>query len=448
MSKTNTKKTFRVGLLVTAALLILMVFVFFIGSEQKVFARKHDYEVRLSNVSGLAQGSQVRMSGVTIGVVRDITLPRDPKQKEVELTVMIDRKFAERVRGDSRIRLKKLGLLTGDAYIEVTPGSPRFPALEPGSMIPSQRGTDVEALISSGEDLVENFVQISYSLKNILARVDRGEGLLGEMTTAPETKQRITDTVLTTLNKTNAALTHMESGKGVLGRLIYDDQYGAELTTSIGDAARSLQSVSSNLQRSFESGEGLVPALLNDPRGRESLDDLVGNLRTSSANLATFTESLQSGEGLVPRLLNDRAYGEEALTEFSLLIRQLNETVRKINSGEGTAGRLVADPSLYEAVNDILIGINESRMLRWIIRNRQQSGIVRRAEELEKVPGTPVAPAPDPPADAGAPPPGALELQSEVEAEADRAATPAATTTAPPPPVEEVPPSSTTNPPR
>jgi phospholipid/cholesterol/gamma-HCH transport system substrate-binding protein len=448
MANINTRKTFRVGLLVTSALVILMIFVFFIGSEQKVFARKHEYEVRLSNVSGLAQGSPVRMSGVTIGVIRDITLPRDPKQKEVELTVMIDRKFSERVRGDSRVRLKKLGLLTGDSFIEVTPGSPRFPALEPGSMIPSQRGTDVEALISSGEDLVENFVQISYSLKNILARVDRGEGLLGEMTTAPETKQRITDTVLTTLNKTNAALTHMESGKGVLGRLIYDDRYGADLTASIGDAARSLQSVTLNVQRSFETGEGLVPALLNDPQGRASLNELVGNLRTSSANLATFTESLQSGEGLFPRPLNDRASGEEALTEFSLLIRQLNDVVAKINSGEGTAGRLIADPSLYEAVNDILIGINESRMLRWIIRNRQQTGIVRRAEELEKVPGTRAAPAPDPPLDAGAPPPGARELQMELEQEAEAVSPPAATTTDPPPPPAGVPPSSTTNPPR
>ena len=39
------------------------------------------------------------------------------------------RKFAERVRGDSRVRLKKLGLLTGDTYIDVSPGTPRFPAL-------------------------------------------------------------------------------------------------------------------------------------------------------------------------------------------------------------------------------------------------------------------------------------------------------------------------------
>jgi phospholipid/cholesterol/gamma-HCH transport system substrate-binding protein len=391
--KTKEGKSIRVGLLVSVALFLLMIILFFIGSEQKIFARKNEYEVRLENVTGLAEGNPVKMSGVTIGVIRDIKLPIDPKQKQVEILLMIDRKFSERVRGDSRVRLKKLGLLTGDSYLDITPGTPRFAALEPGSMIPAQRQADVEALISSGEDLVSNFVQISYSLKNILARIDRGEGLIGELTTAPETKQRLTDTVLTTLNKTNAALTHIESGNGVLGKLIYDDTYGRELTASLGSAAKSLETITGNVQRGFASNEGLVPALINDPAAKTRVYEVVENLRLTSANLAAFTEAAQKGEGLVPRLLNDKAYGDEALTEFTTLVKQLNAVVAKINAGEGTAGKLISDPSVYESVNDILIGINESKLLRWLIRNRQQAGIDRRVNEAEKVPGTAPAPA-------------------------------------------------------
>lgn len=406
MAKTTTKKSIRVGLLVSAALFTLMVFLFFIGSEQKIFARKNEYAVRLENVTGLSQGNPVRMSGVTIGTIRDIRLPQDPKQKQVEILLMIDRNYAERVRGDSRARLKKLGLLTGDSYIDVSPGTPRFPALEPGSMIPAQKGTDVEALITSGEDLVENLVQISFSLKNILGRVDRGEGLIGEMTSAPETKQRITDTLLTTLNKTNAALTHMESRKGVAGKLIYDDQYAEELTASISAAAKSMQTLTASIQSSFEKGDGMVPALLNDPEGKRRVYEVVENLHTTSANLATFTSSLQTGEGLVPRLLNDKAYGDQALTEFSALVKQLNEVVSKINNGGGTAGKLISDPSMYESINDILIGINESKLLRWLIRSRQQSGIEKRVQEQKKVAPAEPVPTPPPPEEVvPAPPP-------------------------------------------
>jgi phospholipid/cholesterol/gamma-HCH transport system substrate-binding protein len=369
---------------VAAALIVLMVSLFFIGAEQKIFARKNEYDVQLENVSGLAEGNPVRMSGVTIGVIKDIRLPQDPKERNVKISLMIDRKYEDRVRGDSRARLKKLGLLSGDSYVEISPGTLRFPVLEPGSMIPSQRQTNVDQLISSGEDLVDNLVQISYSMKNILGRVDRGEGLLGELTSSPETKQRLTDTFLVTLNKTNAMLKHIESGKGVMGKLIYDDAYGDQLTASLGSAATSLQSVTTSLQRSFESGEGMLPALLSDPEGKKRVNELVDNLRTTSANLAAFSESMKTGQGVLPRLLNDKEYGDRALAEFEVLVRQLNETVRKINAGEGTAGKLIADPSVYESINDILIGINESRLLRWLIRNRQQAGIERRVDQQKQ----------------------------------------------------------------
>ena len=392
MAVESKEKTIRVGALMTSAAVVLMVFLFFIGSEQKIFSRKNDYKVRLIDVSGLAEGNPVKISGVTVGVVRDIYLPRDPKQKDVDITLLVDRKYAERIRGDSRARMKKLGLLAGDSYIDISPGSPRFDPLEPGAFIPPARQTNVEQLITSGEDLVDNFVQISYSLKNILSRVDRGEGLLGELTQSPETKQRITDTFLATLNKTNSILSHVESGKGVLGKIVYDDKFGENLTGSITSAAISLQSVANSVQKSFESGQGALPALLNDPEGKKKVTELVENLRVTSANLAAFSTSMQNGQGLVPRLLNDKQVGDQALTEFTQLVHQLNEAVGKLNSGQGTAGRLVNDPTVYESINDILIGINESKMLRWLIRNRQEKGIESRVKaEQAAPPPTPAA---------------------------------------------------------
>jgi phospholipid/cholesterol/gamma-HCH transport system substrate-binding protein len=378
MPSSKQQKTVRVGILVSGALIVLMIFLFFIGAEQKIFSRKNEYEVRFDSVAGLAEGNPVKISGVTVGVVKDIVLPRDPKQKDVNIRLMVDRKFAERIRRDSRARLKKLGLLAGDSYIDITPGSPRFDALDPGEIIPAQRQTNVDQLISSGEDLVDNFVQISYTLKNILGRIDRGEGLIGELTTQPETKQRLTDTVLTTLNKTNAVLSHVESGKGLLGKLIYDDKYGDELGASLSTTAQSLQTLVGEVQANFKSGNGALPALLSDPEGKKKVFALIDNLNTTSQNLATFSASLQNGQGLVPRLLNDKPYGDQALSEFKGLLAQLNQTVAKVNQGQGSAGRLINDPAVYESINDILIGINESKLLRWLIRNRQQSGIDKR----------------------------------------------------------------------
>jgi ABC-type transport system substrate-binding protein len=35
----------------------------------------------------------------------------------------------------------------------------------------------------------------------------------------------------------------------------------------------------------------------------------------------------------------------------------------------------------YDAIQDVIVGINESKLLRWLIRNRQKAGIEKRYEE-------------------------------------------------------------------
>ena len=111
------------------------------------------------------------------------------------------------------------------------------------------------------------------------------------MTSTPETKQRITETFLATLNKTNAILSHVESGKGLIGKIVYDDKYAEQLSSSLSQSASSLQTVAGNVQKSFESGQGALPALLNDPEGKKKVLELVENLRVASANLAAFSTS-------------------------------------------------------------------------------------------------------------------------------------------------------------
>ncbi len=418
----ETKRTIRIGAVVTAAVLTLMVFLFLVGTEQRIFSKKNRYTAQFRSAAGLAVGNPVQLSGVTVGTVEDIYLPRDPKNEKVRVQISVEKKYAERIRLDSRARVKKLGLIAADAYVDITPGSPEQPQLPPGSLIPTMEGADVDALIESGEDLVDNFVQISHSMKNVLARIDRGEGLLGELTVDPEGGQKLTDNLRSTLNRTNALLNQVQSGRGVVGRLLYDDAYASELTASLNSSARSLQAILGDVQASFENGDGALPALLSDPKGRERVDQLVENLRLASENIATFSNGLREGDGLVPRLVNDKEYGETVLREFHGLVTRLNEIARKIEEGEGSAGKLIADPSLYEAVNDILIGINESRMLRYLIRNRQAAGIEKRYEtvqeaneaseatpETEPKPAEPLPPAeelpppPPPPADVAAP---------------------------------------------
>ena len=92
---------------------------------------------------------------------------------------------------------------------------------------------------------------------------------------------------------------------------------------------------------------------------------------------------------------------KEFLDDLKKLSSHLANVAAKLDSTEGTAGKLIADPSVYQAIDDILVGVDESKMLRWLVRNRQKAGIEKRydsaqAAQAEKAKPTP-APAPVPP---------------------------------------------------
>ena len=88
------------------------------------------------------------------------------------------------------------------------------------------------------------------------------------------------------------------------------------------------------------------------------------------------------------------------MKDLSRIAASLARVAEKIDGGEGTAGKLINDPSVYEAIDDILVGIDESKPLKWLVRNRQRSGIQTRYDaEKAKAEATPpetLGPAPTP----------------------------------------------------
>ena len=374
------QRNVKIGLMITAAMGLLAAFVFFIGSEQKLFSKKYHYEVQFENAQGLAEGNPVHMSGVAIGVVHEIRLPRTAVSKYVEISISVERKYADRIREDSRARVKKLGLIASDSYVDISPGTPAMPTLPPGSYIPAAKQTNVDQLLGQGEDLVDNFVQISHSLKNVLERVDRGEGVLGELTSNPDKNVRLTDTLETTLTKANSLLTNIEHGHGLIGRLVSDEDYANQFLVSLHSTIGSVQVITATMQKSFENNEGALPTLMSDPVEKEKIVRLVGNLATTSERLATLSASFEGKGGVIPRLVKDEEYADKLLGELQSASVRLNHVAKKIDDGEGTAGKLISDPAVYESINDVLIGINESSVLRWLIRHNQQKGIDERAK--------------------------------------------------------------------
>jgi phospholipid/cholesterol/gamma-HCH transport system substrate-binding protein len=357
----------RVGLLVFGATLVLMAALFLIGQQNRLFASKNRYYFTAGSVAGLNEGAPVRLNGVTAGIVEKITLPEDVHKQLLTIRISIERQYEERIRQDSTARIRTLGLL-GDKYVDVTSGSPKTAMIPPGGAIPTAPDTDVDKLLASGGDVVDNMVRISYSLTRILDRIDRGEGLVGELTTGESGK--ITDRLDATLASAQRVMTGIESGKGPLGRMVHDEKLANQLASAIGR----LETVMAQAER----GDNLAAALLRSPSTRADFEATLQEARQAAAALRQWTAAVESTDSVANRLLTDAGMGERVGRDLEAIVRDLASVAGKLDRGEGSASKLINDPLIYDAVNDIIVGVEESKMLRWLIRNRQKKGIKSR----------------------------------------------------------------------
>ncbi len=366
------KKAARVGALVLASLIVSAAGIFLVGQQSEMFQRKVDYYSTFPSVSGLYEGNPVQLDGVKVGSIRSVVLPESPGVSGIRVEYTVDRRYRNRVREDSEARIQTIGLL-GDKYIEIRSGSPNVPIIPEGGQVPSMKTSAVETLMQSGQDVMTNLFEISTALKSILDRLDRGEGLLGELMSNPETGRTLTDALVETLDSVKEVASKIEHGEGTLPRMITDRELADRFVSAVGRIE--------NLLARYEQADGLLPTLMTDPVTKERFDSTLGSLEAAAKDLSALTTQLKEGKGLLPRLLNDEQYGTDVTRKLDDLLGRLDRLAKDLESGDGTAAKLIHDPEIYLAIKDIIAGVNESALLRWAIRNRQKAGAEKRLDE-------------------------------------------------------------------
>ena len=353
-----------VGALVALALLLLAVAIMAVGGESKLFASKSVYRVVFPAVDGLVVGSAVKIAGVQVGTVSAVRLSADPAQSGIEIEIGVDETYAQRVREDSRAKLRILQFLTGEKFVEITPGSSEFPVLPEGSLIEPVQDPE---LLKQAEVAAENINEITVSLKNILATLESGEGLIGQMINDPEFGQEGLAALKGSFQNLQLLTNDLLAGKGFVGRLLRDDAFAARLD----DLGRAIESVST-LLTSIQLDEGAVGALL-EPGGAGEV--AIEDLRQASASLKVVTWRLENGHGLLGKLLEETSYEGDLAQDLGTALANLAEITGKINRGEGTLGALVNERVLHDGAEEVIAGVNDSKFARWVLRHYQKRGI-------------------------------------------------------------------------
>ena len=394
MAEQQVGRRFRVGLVVLIALVATMIGIFMIGQRANLFRSKFPYETHFDSASGLIAGNNVSLNGVVVGSVIEVRLSGDPADRTVRIVYDVVKRWAPMIRKGTRASIKTRGLL-GDKYIELEGGKPGEPEVPIGGEIPPAPGAGLEQLLAGSGDILTDLGAIAKSLRNILGRTEKGEGFLGAITSNSEESEQLGNNFNATLHSLNAILARIEHGRGLAGRLLIDEKYGRETSDSLAGAIKSVQSLLAKIDEGVRTGSGAIPALLSDPEGKKKIYALVDNLALTAEGLVKITENLQKGNGAIPILLHDAQFGKAFTANLKSLSEHLDSISRKLDDGQGTAGKLINDPSVFDGANRLVVGVNESALLRWLIKDRQKAGIKKEYHDAVNAQGA-AAPSPTP----------------------------------------------------
>jgi phospholipid/cholesterol/gamma-HCH transport system substrate-binding protein len=246
----------RVVLFTVMCLVFMFILVTVFGQFR--FDSRATYSAAFTNVSGLKGGNFVRIAGVEVGKVKDLTLRKDGT---VTVDFAIDKNLTLTEGTRAAVRYENL---IGDRYLSLEEGAGSVRKLQAGATIPLARTSpalDVDALIGGFRPLFRALDpdQVN-ALSGELLKVFQGQG----------------GTISSVLAQTSALTTTLAGRDELIGQVI------SNLDTVLGTFAA----------RDDQFSEGL-----------DKLSQLVGALAERKNDIATGTAYIDAAAGSVADLL-------------------------------------------------------------------------------------------------------------------------------------------------
>ncbi len=297
----------KVGLLVLVALTILVVMIMSLEEGMGLLVRQSKFRAVVPHTQSLKVGAPVRMNGVDIGNVRHIAIAED--MPRVEITFSVKRNVAAHIREDATISIRPMGLL-GDKFLEILPGTPSKPSLAPGSVLVGQAEADLGGFASDASATIENVNNAIKEIQRILVNISQGEGTASKLITDPslyDRSQRVMEKLEVASDKSIALLDKVDRGEGTLGRLVSDK----EIYNRANQAVKELTALATRLNN-----QNGTLVKLADPAFYQRLDAL-----TSRGE--QLLHKMESGQGTLGKLVTrDELYirADKLLTEVEALV--------------------------------------------------------------------------------------------------------------------------------
>ncbi len=323
----------RVGLTVIFASLILALLLFLMSGTGGYFSHRITMVSYFDNASGLRVGAPVRLNGVDIGNVVAIRVvpDKDKQLTPVEVIMKVSTKYGFNLRRDSVTSLDTAGVL-GETYLDIDSAQAVGQPAKDGDTLPTQVHPDFNEVVRSSQSTLQNMDALLKRADRILAFAESGKGSIGKLIYDPTLYNRFSDTVA----DFQAIVNQIAKGQGSLGALINrNDAYDKFLGT-----LDKINGVVDDMQ----AGKGTAGKFLKDPT-------LYNNANDTIANLKQVTGDINAGKGTLGKLSKD----EELAKKIDTTVTKLEALTSDLEAGRGTAGKFLKDDTLYNNVNQVLV---------------------------------------------------------------------------------------------
>ena len=297
---------FRVGVMVLATAIIAGILVVLFGDLPSLVQATYPLKMDFADARGVSQGTPVRKNGILVGRVATVTL-----NERGGVTVVADIDSYVPIYKDEQPRIA--GTLLGDAEI----------SLVPGRIVPPRQRLAKEEVLTGA---------VSRDPFEVFATLEPKFGA-----------------TLDSLAEASASVTKLSTN---LDRMFLGEDDKFENMVRKTEAALDNFSVAMNN----------INDVMGDPKAREkmkaaieALPEVLADLRTTVQGIGTTVDTadrnLRNLEGLT-KPLGDR--GGEMVAQIDRTIGRLDETLRQaalftkaLNESQGTLGKLVRDPQVY-----------------------------------------------------------------------------------------------------
>ena len=248
----------KVGLFVLVALIILGYMSFRVGEYGFGLKKGYPVNVVFDDATGLEKDASVQIAGVEVGRVESISL-KDGKAL-VTLRILPSVKLEE----DTEAKIKSYGIL-GDKYVDIVPGTRGETYITAGGdIIITEQQADIDKLLSNLMDassalnriitqnderlnlMIANLGEASAemrntfsTLNNIMEKIDRGEGTIGQLVENRDTFDNLNQTLASLRDITSK----INKGDGSLGKLVNDEDTVDNLNASLKSIEKSMDGI-------------------------------------------------------------------------------------------------------------------------------------------------------------------------------------------------------------